>query len=145
MVPGVLRQLSGYPGLGLGFKPGGVEKLDEREGEHDQHEDHAGKEDDQRKQLANIRVERDVPESKRGHDRQCPIKTSDPAVLLVFQDHQKMKQDAIDGDHTGQNKQELNQHPNVVFSAFGQKVDELAQQKFHAAPSRATRPAQALS
>jgi hypothetical protein len=56
-----------------------------------------------------------------------------------------MKQDAIEGDHTGQNKQELNQHPNVAFSAFGQKMDELAQQKFHAIPFRTTRPAQALS
>jgi len=99
MAPGALGQIPRRPGPGLGIQPWQIEKLDKREGKHRQQKYNSRHEDNNREHLAKISGKRDVAETKGGHDCQGPIKSGDPTEFSVFKYHQKVKQDAVNGNH----------------------------------------------
>jgi len=140
MFAGVFGQLPRCPGPGLYLQPGSIEKLDEGEGQHDQHKHRAGQQHQDGKEPAQIRVKGDVAEAERRHHRQGPVHTGDPGVLLSLAYHQKMEQDGVEGDHGRDNAHEFEQDLNVPLSRPVKKIGQLAEDKLHvfSEPSQAS-------
>jgi len=73
-----------------------------------------------------------IAETKGGHDRQGPVKTRDPGILLSFMLHDEMKKYAVAGNGYGNHGEELAQVPQVLsHGPVLEKVEHLGRQEFH--------------
>jgi hypothetical protein len=111
-------QLSGSPALCFSLHPRCKIEFNKRKGKEDEKEDNAGKKNQDGKGSPGVSLERDVAKAEGSHHHKGPVKAGEPRVLLPFRFHEKVKRDAVKGDHNHQNEQELQKQTNIALGAF---------------------------
>lgn len=124
---GAGRQAGGGAFFILQAHPGGVEELNEGEGEEDEQEKDAAEEDDAGKDAPQVGLEGDVAEAQGGHDGEGPVEAGNPAVELPFVFHDVVEEDAVGGDDAGEEEEEAQEVEDAdAAGAVAQEVVELA-------------------
>ena len=118
----VISRVNGkFPGravTGLRVHPRSEKEFDENERQKNQQKNHAGKQDDNRENPADIAGERYVSESERGHDHHGPVETGDPRMFLSFHGHDIVEQNAVEGNQRDNDDKILYQQPDVGLDNF---------------------------
>ena len=129
----IVRHIAGGAAPYLCLQPRRVERAYQGEGQQDEEHDDARHQHENAEDPPDIAVEDDVAEPQRAHDRQGPVETRDPGVVLTFQaDHDDVEDDGVDDDHSQQDAEKLEQHAQVA-PGFRElhEGDEQADKDFH--------------